>query len=902
MKFSSVFFLLLIQPISYLIEVSFLAINEVFNNVGLAVIGVSFVVSLFCLPLYMVAEKWQDTERNTLKKLQPGIQRIKAVFKGDEQYMILSTFYKENGYHPIMALRSSFGLLIQIPFFIAAYDYLSNLELLHGYSFLFIKDFGLPDSTFHIGSFPINVLPIAMTLINCISSAVYTRGHDIKEKIQVYAFAAIFLILLYDSPAGLVVYWTMNNVFSLVKNVFYKLKNPKKVIYILLCILGLSCIILPFTLFSSKKTLIKIGLFGIGCILICIPILLRLFKLFYSKYLEGFSSSKNLFSIFLVSGIGLALLVGLFIPSMLIVSETDKFCYVDGYSSPSIFIFNTLFQSLGLFVIWPAFIYFLFSKKAKAWLSFLMSGLFFYGLINTFVFAGKYGPMEQNLFFMTTQDFAPSRIELLLNLFSLLLILFLIVFVINKKSSVLKTLNYIVILSISVISISNAFSINRTYRKLPEPVISESVDPIYHLSKSGKNVIVIMQDRLFMPYVDEIIQDFPEIKNSFSGFTFYKNTVSMGNLTMVGVPGIFGGYDYTPFMMNLRTDQTLQQKHNQSILTMPILFNQAGYSVTVSNMPYENYLEAPYSQIYDDYPFVNRINTHDVYSELWYRETGFPHQKHLATEINHNMFWYGLFKLTPPVLRRVVYHNNYWNSIDFSSNNQELFVNTYTPMYYFKNLTDFTSTDDNFILIDNEMTHRSLVLDSPDYLPEKSQNLESFPPQSREAQYPTMVNLFKIYSDFFNYLRDNDVYDNTRIIIVSDHGMSVSSDLFTEHEVGSKLKENYVATLLVKDFGCNDEYSVDDTFMTNADTPLLALQGICNNARNPFTGNLLKVDNKADYTIMTMGESESTQSRYHSRFDIKNNQWAYVSDDIYVDDNWKVLSSEEFNEIQNKLK
>ena len=38
--------------------------------------------------------------------------------------------------------------------------------------------------------------------------------------------------MLYKSPAGLVLYWTMNNILSLVKNVFYKLKNPIKVLYI----------------------------------------------------------------------------------------------------------------------------------------------------------------------------------------------------------------------------------------------------------------------------------------------------------------------------------------------------------------------------------------------------------------------------------------------------------------------------------------------------------------------------------------------------------------------------------------------------------------------------------------------------------------------------------------------
>ena len=213
------FYNIIIAPISDVLEFFYVFFSAVASK-GIAVISLSFVVTLFCLPLYVVAEKWQEEERKIQLKMKSGIKRIKDVFKSDEQYMILNTFYKEHHYHPIMALRSSFSLLIQIPFFIAAYSFLSNVESLRGYSFLFIKDFGNPDRTFMLGSLPVNVLPIAMTLINCVSGAIYSRGHEFKEKIQIYVMAVVFLAILYNSPAGLVIYWTMNNVLSLVKNIF----------------------------------------------------------------------------------------------------------------------------------------------------------------------------------------------------------------------------------------------------------------------------------------------------------------------------------------------------------------------------------------------------------------------------------------------------------------------------------------------------------------------------------------------------------------------------------------------------------------------------------------------------------------------------------------------------------
>ena len=227
---------LIIYPLVQIIEFAFLLFDDVFKIEGISVIGVSFAVSLLCLPLYIVAERWQQIQRDTEKRLEPGVKRIKETFKGDEQYMILSTFYRENHYHPMMALRSSFGLLIHIPFFIAAYNFLSSLPILQGESFLFIRDLGKPDAIFTAGGFPINILPILMTLINIIAGAIYTKGFKAKDKIQIYGMALVFLVVLYNSPAGLVLYWTMNNVFSLVKNIFYKIKNPLKVLYILMAV------------------------------------------------------------------------------------------------------------------------------------------------------------------------------------------------------------------------------------------------------------------------------------------------------------------------------------------------------------------------------------------------------------------------------------------------------------------------------------------------------------------------------------------------------------------------------------------------------------------------------------------------------------------------------------------
>ncbi|MDR1588126.1 MAG: YidC/Oxa1 family membrane protein insertase [Treponema sp.] len=128
------------------IELSWMFVYKIFYNSAIAVLGLGVTVSICTLPLYFIAEKHQQSERAIQKRLKPKIDKIKAVFSGDERHMILSACYRQNHYHPVYALRSSLGLLVQIPFFIAAYAYLSNSEAIRGVSFLFIEDLGVPDA------------------------------------------------------------------------------------------------------------------------------------------------------------------------------------------------------------------------------------------------------------------------------------------------------------------------------------------------------------------------------------------------------------------------------------------------------------------------------------------------------------------------------------------------------------------------------------------------------------------------------------------------------------------------------------------------------------------------------------------------------------------------------------
>ena len=880
-----------ITPLVQLTEFFYSLFFEVTGNQGIAVIGLSFVVTFFTLPLYMVAEQWQETERNIQKKLKPGVERIKSTFKGDEQYMVLSTFYKENHYHPIYALRSSFSLLIQIPFFIAAYNFLSNLEPLKSYSFLFIKSFGEPDATFHIGSFAVNVLPIAMTIINCVAGFIYSKGHPISEKIQIYGCAAVFLLLLYNSPAGLVVYWTMNNILSLVKNIFYKIKNPKKVLYIIACIASICLILCGAVLFRHTKAIFRIMLVFAGILIPLAPFAVKFLASFFENHFKVLDENPKLrFSVFLISAFILAVLTGLAIPSILMQSEPEQYSYVDSYASPLYFVWHTFFQALGFFVVWPFCFYALFSSKTKKILTFLFSFIAFSAIMNCFAFSGNYGPVNPNLLFMTPQHFMPSIKTVIVNILCMAAILALVAVAFSFKAKILNSLCTIFLISLVAISGKNIASVQNSFRKMEAPDLSKKIEPVFHLSKTGKNVIVLMQDRFFSPLIPKILENNPELRERLDGFTWYPNTVSFGKLTMIGTPGIFGGYDYTPFEINRRTDKTLQQKHNEAILTMPLVFNQNNWNVTVADLPYENYLEQPVTNMYKGYDFINRVTTHGTYSNIWYARNNMKKSPFMSEGIKRNFIWFSVLKVVPPFMRQIIYHKKYWISYSKFENNAK-FIDNYSEIDLFPELFDSSSEKNAFFLLDNEANHESILLQAPDYVP--VENVTDFGPGGKDETYSSMVGVLKRFADFMDFLKENNLYDNTKIVLVSDHGMNCDTGVFDNKTQNFPFyKENMTASLLVKDFSNRGKLKEDYAFMTNADTPALALKGIDGKALNPFTKNPLDVNfigggiTKNDFIKMSNAPAESTRIRKNARFNIKDDEWYTVKDNIFDDKNW----------------
>ena len=120
---------LLFGPLELLFETVYGTAYSILRDVGSSIVPLSLCINFLLLPLYNRADAIQKEENEREKKMEPGIAHIKKTFKGDERYMMLQAFYRVNHHKPIYALRSSLPLLLEIPFFVAAYHFLSHLKL-----------------------------------------------------------------------------------------------------------------------------------------------------------------------------------------------------------------------------------------------------------------------------------------------------------------------------------------------------------------------------------------------------------------------------------------------------------------------------------------------------------------------------------------------------------------------------------------------------------------------------------------------------------------------------------------------------------------------------------------------------------------------------------------------------
>ncbi len=899
---------LLLGPLKLVFELIFVAATNIVSHPGYAIIFLSLAMNFLVLPLYRRADAMQEKARDTELRLKKGVDHIKKTFSGDERMMILQTYYRQNNYKPTDALNGSVSLLLEIPFFMAAYQFLSNLEILDGVAFGAITNLGAPDGLLTIGGHTFNLLPLVMTLINVISSAIYLKGFPLKTKIQLYGIAAFFLVFLYESPACLLFYWTLNNVFSLAKNIFYKLKNPKKALSVLASAVGFFLIAYAAFFFDAEflQGLFREKGFAIGFgFLLQIPLTLYFIledsgeKTSVPKVKKQPKVYTPNRKIFIFGGLLLTVFIGALIPSNIIVASPQEFVDVTYFHNPLWYVVSATCLSAGTFLVWMGVFYWLASPKGKVIFERVVWVLCGVMLVNYMFFGTDLGILSASLKYEDGMNYLVG--EQVLNVLVVLAVVGIMILIAQKWTKTVSTVLLVGAVSLGAMSAVNLFSINSSVKEISTE--QAEIMPHFQLSKDGKNVVVFMLDRGMASYVPYLFNEDPNLKNQFAGFTFYSNTISFGRSTNLGSPALLGGYEYTPVELNKRGDESLASKQNEALKVMPVLFSQNGFDVTVCDPPYANYQWIPDLSIYDEYPEINAYITLGQFTDK-------NDKQKLIDNSHRNFFCYSIVKSLPLALQKGLYNDGNYNQIGTSSQKAEgiytsvgynpEFQPPYNVITNLDTMTKVIEGDKNtFLFMANETAHEPMLLQTPDYVPSyhvdntkyETENADRFTLNGitikmdtayRLGHYHVNMAAMKQLGAWFDYLRANDVFDNTKIILVADHGQH----LFQIDELvknGTDLCSFY-PMLMVKDFN-SKEFTESKEFMTNADVPTIAFEGLIENPVNPFTGKLINNDEKyAHEQFICLSGTWDIKKNNGNTF--LPSKWASVSDNFWDKDAW----------------
>ncbi|HXG30660.1 MAG TPA: membrane protein insertase YidC [Thermodesulfobacteriota bacterium] len=205
------------------------ALDGVFKNYGISIIVITLIIRLLFLPLTVKSMASMKEMQIKMQELKPKMDALKEKYKDDKakQNAELMKLYTSHGINPLSGLSGCLPLLIQLPVFIALYDVLLySIELRHS-SFLWITDLSEPEHLFDIPGIgiPFRILPLAMGVSWYISQKMTPTaaapGSDSMIQMKMMEFMPlIFTIMFWGLPSGLILYWTVSNILSIVQQLY----------------------------------------------------------------------------------------------------------------------------------------------------------------------------------------------------------------------------------------------------------------------------------------------------------------------------------------------------------------------------------------------------------------------------------------------------------------------------------------------------------------------------------------------------------------------------------------------------------------------------------------------------------------------------------------------------------
>lgn len=200
------------------------AIPDKLGKYAMALIIMTVIIKLLFWPLTQKSTR----SMKRMAALAPEMKKIQEKYKDDPMKMNKKTmeFWRE---HKVSPLSGCWPMLIQLPIFFALFRMIPNAIELRGAPFLWACDLSKQDTILMLPffNFPLNPLPLLMGATMFVQARMTppSPGMDPAQQAMMRYMPLIFMVFLYSQPAGLTLYWTVQNLLTIVQTKLTRMKE-----------------------------------------------------------------------------------------------------------------------------------------------------------------------------------------------------------------------------------------------------------------------------------------------------------------------------------------------------------------------------------------------------------------------------------------------------------------------------------------------------------------------------------------------------------------------------------------------------------------------------------------------------------------------------------------------------
>jgi YidC/Oxa1 family membrane protein insertase len=196
------------------------------NNYELNYGWVIILLTLFLKIIFWPLQSAANTSMKKMQALAPKMEDLKKKYEKDPQKMNTEVMklYRDYGVNPV---GGCLPMLVQFPIFLGLYTMLQSAVEVRNESFWWIKDLAQPDTIYTIAGlgWDINPLPLIMTATSVLLMKMTPQTTDNPQMKMFQWMPVLFLFMLYNFAAALSLYWTVNNLLSMLQT-YHNLKTP----------------------------------------------------------------------------------------------------------------------------------------------------------------------------------------------------------------------------------------------------------------------------------------------------------------------------------------------------------------------------------------------------------------------------------------------------------------------------------------------------------------------------------------------------------------------------------------------------------------------------------------------------------------------------------------------------